>query len=157
MKEKENKELSRRDFEERKHSSELLSMIKDLEKKNAEMEEFLSNLTITSRNDLLKEITRDIIEKNSIIKEHGFSKENICVSESVSSELISISSIIDNLVSNIQKNPSKKVLYLRLFLDRFHDISDQDKNVLIQSVKDEASEGLKEKMLSLINVFKLEI
>lgn len=134
-----------------------LLMIKDIEKKNREMEEFLSNLTITSRNDLLKEITSDIIKKNNIIKEHGFSKENICVSESTSSELISISYIIDNLVSNIQKNPSKKILYLRLFLDRFHDISDQDKNVLIQSIKDEPSEGLKEKMLSLINVFKLEI
>ncbi len=134
-----------------------ISIIKDIEKKNREMEEFLSNLTITSRNDLLKEITNDIIEKNSIIKEHGFSKENLCVSETESSELISISSIIDNLVSNIQKNPSKKILYLRLFLDRFHDISDQDKNVLIQSVKDETSEGLKEKMLSLITVFKLEV
>jgi hypothetical protein len=141
----------------RENVNKILFKIKDIEKKNREMEEFLSNLTITSRNELLKEITSDIIEKNSIIKEHGLSTENICVSESVSSELISISSIIDNLVSNIQKNPSKKVLYLRLFLDRFHDISDQDKNVLIQSVKDEASEGLKEKMLSLINVFKLEI
>jgi len=141
----------------RENTKKILSMIKNIEEKNIEMEEFLSNLTITSRNDLLKEITSAIIEKNSIIKEHGFSKENICVSESVNSELISINSIIDNLVSNIQKNPSKKVLYLKLFLDRFHDISDQDKNVLIQSVKDEVSEGLKEKMLSLINVFKLEI
>jgi len=141
----------------RENVNKTLSMIKDIEEKNEKMEEFLSNLTITSRNDLLKEITIDIIKKNSIIKEHGFSKEIICVTESENSELISISSIIDNLVSNILKNPSKKVLYLRLFLDRFHDISDQDKNVLIQSVKDEASEGLKEKMLSLINVFKLEI
>lgn len=141
----------------RENIDKIFSMVKNIEKKNREMEEFLSNLTITSRNDLLKEITSDIIKKNNIIKEHGFSKENICVSESVSSELISISSIIDSLVSNIQKNPSKKVLYLRLFLDRFHDISDQDKNVLIQSVKDEPSEGLKEKMLSLIKVFKLEI
>ena len=141
----------------RENVDKTLSMVKDIEKKNREMEEFLSNLTITSRNDLLKEITSDIIKKNSIIKEHGFSKEPISVSESISSELISINSIIDNLVSNIQKNSSKKVLYLRLFLDRFHDISDQDKNVLIQSVKDEDSEGLKEKMLSLINIFKLEI
>ena len=141
----------------RENVNKTLSMIKDIKEKNEEIEEFISNLTIISRNDLLKEITSDIIEKNSIIKEHGFSKEIFCVSESASSEIISISSIIDNLVSNIQKNPSKKVLYLRLFLDRFHDISDQDKNVLIQSVKDEPSEGLKEKMLSLINVFKLEI
>ena len=141
----------------RENVNKTLSMIKDIENKKVEIEEFLSNLTITSRNDLLKEITSDIIEKNSIIKEHGFFKDNISVSEPVSSELISINSIIDNLVSNIRKNPSKKILYLRLFLDRFHGISDPDKNVIIQSVKDEASEGLKEKMLSLINVFKLEI
>jgi hypothetical protein len=48
------------------------------------------------------------------------------------------------------------VLYLRLFLDKFKDISDQDKNVVIQSIKDEDSKGLKEKILSILKVFKLE-
>jgi hypothetical protein len=74
-----------------------LLMIKDIEKKNREMEEFLSNLTITSRNDLLKEITSDIIKKNSIIKEHGFSKENICASESVSEKSIKKNSLLETI------------------------------------------------------------
>ncbi len=133
-----------------------LSLIEDFEQKNVKIDEILSNLPISSRNELLQEITRDIIEQNSIIKEHGFAKENACDPESSNQEGSSINLLIDNLVSNIQKNPSKKVLYLRLFLERFRDISDQDKNVVIQSIKDEDSKGLKEKILSILKVFKLE-
>jgi len=133
-----------------------LSLIEDFEQKNVEIDEILSNLPISSRNELLQEITRDIIEQNSIIKEHGFANENTCDPESSTQESSSINLLIDNLVSNIQKNPSKKVLYLRLFLERFRDISDQDKNVVIQSIKDEDSKGLKEKILSILKVFKLE-
>jgi len=41
------------------------------------------------------------------------------------------------IISNIQINPSKKKTYLRLFLDRFPDLSDQDKKDIIQSIEDE--------------------
>ncbi|MBY9014089.1 MAG: hypothetical protein KGD68_00210 [Candidatus Lokiarchaeota archaeon] len=141
---------------ERKNILKALSLIEDFEQKNVEIDEILSNLPISSRIELLQEITRDIIEQNSIIKEHGFAKEKICDPESSNQESSSINSLIDNLISNIQKSPSKKVLYLRLFLERFRDISDQDKNVVIQSIKDEDSKGLKEKILSILKVFKLE-
>ena len=134
-----------------------LSILKDIEEKNVKIEELLSNMPISSRNDLLRDITRDIIEKNNHIKEYGLSNEFICEPISSDPEVISINSLLDNLVSNIEINPSKKVIYLRLFLDRFHDIADQDKQVIIQSVKDEDTKGLKAKMLSLVNVFKLEI
>jgi len=137
---------------ERENILKALSLIEDFEHKNVEIDEILSNLPIFSRIELLQEITRDIIEQNSIIKEHGFPKENICDPESSNQDVSSI----DNLVSTIQKNPSKKVLYLRLFFDKFKDISDQDKNVVIQSLKDEDSKGLKEKILSILKVFKLE-
>jgi hypothetical protein len=132
------------------------SLIEDFEQKKVGIDEILRNLPISSRIELLQEITRDIIEQNSIIKEHGFAKENICDSESSDQETSSINLLIDNLISDIQKNPSKKVLYLRLFLEKFHDISDQDKSVVIQSIKDEDSKGLKEKILSILRVFKLE-
>ncbi len=134
-----------------------LSILKDIDEKNLKIEELLSDMSISSRNDLLREISHDIIEKNKLIKEHGLSNEFICEPMSSDPEVISINTLLDNLVSNIEKNPSKKVIYLRLFLDRFHDISDQDKKVIIQSVKEEDTKGLKDKMLSLINVFKLEI
>jgi len=134
-----------------------LSILKDIEEKNVKIEELLSNMSISTRNDLLRDITRDIIEKNNLIKEYGLSNEFICEPLSSDPEVISINSLLDNLVSNIEINPSKKVIYLRLFLDRFHDIADQDKQVIIQSVKNEDTKGLKAKMLSLVNVFKLEI
>lgn len=134
-----------------------LSLLKDIDEKNLKIEELLSEMSIPSRNDLLRDINRDIIEKNNLIKEHGLSNEFICEPISSDPEVISIQTLLDNLVFNIEKNPSKKVIYLRLFLDRFHDISDQDKNVVIQSVKEEHTKELKNKMLSLINVFKLEI
>ncbi len=141
---------------ERENILKTLSLIEDFEQKNIEIDEILSNLPISSRIELLQEITRDIIEQNSIIKEHGFAKENIYDPGSSNQEISSIGLLIGNLISNIQKNPSKKVLYLRLFLERFRDISDQDKNVVIQSIKDEDSKGLKEKILSILKVFKLE-
>jgi hypothetical protein len=134
----------------------VLSILKDIDEKNIKIEELLSEMSISSRNDLLRDITRDIIEKNNLVKEHGLSNEFVCDPISLDPEVISINSLLDNLVSNIEINPSKKVIYLRLFLDRFHDISVQDKKVIIQSVKDEDTNGLKAKMLSLVNVFKLE-
>ncbi len=141
---------------ERENILKALSIIEDYEQKNADIDEILTNLPISSRIELLQEITRDIIKQNSIIKEYGFSKENICDPESSNQESSSINLLIDNLISNIQKIPSKKVLYLRSFLDKFQEISDQDKNVVIQSIKDEDSKGLKEKVLSILKVFKLE-
>ncbi|NVM16610.1 MAG: hypothetical protein HWN80_02770 [Candidatus Lokiarchaeota archaeon] len=134
-----------------------LSILKDIEEKNLKIEEVLSDMSISSRNDLLRDITRDIIEKNNLIKEHGLSNEFVCEPLSSDPEVVSINSLLESLVSKVEKNPSKKVIYLRLFLDRFHDISDQDKKVIIQSVKEEDTTGLKEKMISLIKVFQLEI
>lgn len=134
---------------------ETLSTIKSIDKKKIEIEKNLSELPILSRKEMLIEITNDIIKQHKILHEGGFSRESVFTSEP--SEADSISVILDDLISNIKKTPSKKIIYLRLFLDRFHEISEQDKNVLIQSIKDENPEELKEKILPLISAFKLEI
>ena len=134
-----------------------LSLIEEFDLKNVEIDEIISNLPISSRIELLQEIMRDIIEQNSIIKEHGFAKKKKYDAKSSNQEISSINLLIDNLISNIQEDPFKKVFYLRLFIDKFQDISDQDKSVVIQSLKYESSEDLKEKILSILKVFKLEI
>ena len=141
---------------ERENILKTLALIADFEQKNTEIDEILSILPISSRSELLQEISLDIIKKNSIINEYGLTKENICDPESSKQEISSIDLLVDNLISDIQKHPSKKVVYLRLFLDKFQDISDQDKNVVIQSIKDEDSKTLKEKIFSILKVFKLE-
>ena len=51
-----------------------------------------------------------------------------------------IVSLLENLISNIEKNPSKKKIYLRIFLDRFSDLSDQDKIDIIKLIEDKADD-----------------
>ena len=134
-----------------------LSLINDLDEKQKEIYKLLSELPLTPRLDLLKEITKNILDSNIPLQEMGYSKEKIKVSEiEGSSEAQTINNIIDNLISNIHTNPSIKIIYIKLFLDRFHEISDQDKAAILQDVKDVDPDKLKEKLLPLVSVFELD-
>jgi len=65
----------------------------------------------------------------------GEAKENINITRiDFPEENASFNLLIDNLIANIQKNPSKEKLYWRLFYERF-----RDKNTINQSFKDEES------------------
>ena len=139
----------------KEQAKEALSLIKGIENKQSEIETFLSNLNISSRDEIVKELIIEIIRNNSLFKELDITQE--ILNESKSTESNSKETVIDHLISNIQNNPSKKIVYLRLFLDRFHEISDQDKNVILQSIKNEKNEDLKEKLLSLVSVFKVKL
>lgn len=141
---------------EREKFDDILSIIKEIEKKNSELEKYVSELPILSRNSMLEKITQDIVKNNKLFKEMGISSNAIPMG-SVKKEPLLIQNIINNTISNIQANPSKKVIYLRSFLNLFDDIYENDKNVLVQSLKDENSEKLIEKMTSLSNIFKLKM
>ena len=116
-------------------------LFESTQNKGEDRNEILSNLPIPSRSELLHEISLNIFEQNRIIKEHGVPEEIISDLKSKKKEISREELLIDNLISNIQKNPSKKVIYLRLFLDRFRDLSDQDKNVIIKSIEDEVDDN----------------
>jgi len=131
----------------------ILDFIREIKDKNSKMEEYLSSLPILSREDMLKEIARKIIENNKVLHEIIGSKEKI-LSGDAKEKIHTIEERIDSVISNIQENEIKKVIYLREFIDTFQEISDNDKNVIIQSLKDEEDINLlKEKMLSLSNIF----
>lgn len=134
-----------------------LSLINDLDKKQTEIHNLLSELSITPRLDLLEEITKNILDNNKFLQEMGYSKQKVKISEiEGTSEPQTINNIIDNLISNINTNPSIKIIYIKLFLDRFHEISDQDKAAILQDVKDVDPDKLKEKLLPLLSVFQLD-
>lgn len=132
-----------------------VSILKSIDNNHSNLEHLLLKMQILSRNDMLKEITKDIINKNEIFQDSELHKETINESLVSTEQPSTIFTILDSLISNIQNNPSKRVLYLRLFLDRFHDISEQDKNVILQSLKDESVEKIKERMLPIIKNFNL--
>ena len=140
---------------ERGNKEKILEMIKAIENKNSEMEEYISNLSILSRNDMLKKITQDIINNNSLLQELIGTEMYIISSEET--EKNSSSYIIEGYINKIQKNPYKKVIFLREFLGLFQEqISEMDKDVILKSLKDEKNEEkLREEMISLANIFKL--
>ena len=141
----------------RENFDQIINLISTAEKSNEEINLLISNLTIPNRNELLKEITSQIIRRNPFLNDVKILNELSSAIEPEVTEPDSIESLLDNLILNIQNNPFKKVIFLKLFLDRFHEISEQDKNVIIQSVKDESIEDIKEKLISLVRVFKLDL
>ncbi len=143
---------------ERGKKEKILEMIKEIEKKDSDMEEYISNLSILSREDILKEITRDIINKNAMLQEIIGTKEKI-VSTDDKEEKYSFDYIIDAYLNKIQKSPHKKIIFLIEFLELFKEqISEKDKDVILKSLKDKTKEeNLRERMLSLAHIFNLNL
>lgn len=138
---------------ERGNKDEILNMIKEIEKKNSEIEKYLSRLSILSRNETLKNIMNNIIESNSILQEIEKSKGKHLHTE-VKEQANALQNLVDNFISKIQEKPTKKIIYLREFLENFPSISSNDKDVIINSLKDEKNkDNLREKMSSLVSIF----
>ena len=95
----------------KEQAKEALALIKGIENKQSEIEAFLSNLNISSREEIVKELIIEIISNNSLFKELDITQEILNESKSTLSN--SKETVIDHLISNIQNNPSKKIIYLR--------------------------------------------
>ncbi len=132
------------------------NLIKIIEEKSSELEEFLSDFSFSSRKNLLQEITRDIIKNSKIMKDMGLVQGMILPANEQEEPLL-VQSLIQNTISQIKAKPMKKVIFLRDFLNAIPEISDNDKNVILQSIKDEKIEKLKEKMLMLLKTFNLKL
>jgi hypothetical protein len=134
------------------------SMIKGIEKKNTEFQQYLSNVKILSRNNILKEISYDIIKNNKLFQKLQVGSNGTYV---IKQEIKKISNynFIEEIISKIQNNPTKKIIFLREFLNKIEGISENDKDVILQSLSNEKieTEELKEKILALANIFKLNI
>ncbi len=132
----------------------ILSKIRTIENENVELDQFISEMEVPNRDKILEEILLDIIRSNILFQSLGISQEILSKSQAIEPE--SLQTVINNLLASIRKMPSKKVIVLRSFLERFEEISEQDKNVILQSLKDDDYDDIKEKVISLINAFKLK-
>ena len=138
---------------EKGNKDDILNMINDIEKKNSEIEEYISKLSILSRNESLKNIIEKIFENNSILQEIELSKGEH-IHSGVKEQVNKLGDLVEGFTIKIQDKPIKKIIYLREFLENFPSISNNDKDVIIKSLKDEKNiEKLKEKMMSLVEIF----
>ncbi|TFF88948.1 MAG: hypothetical protein EU550_00270 [Promethearchaeota archaeon] len=141
---------------EKNNIDKFFSLIHAIERKNNELDRFLKNLDIKPRSSLLKEIHKAIINQNEFLRSMDIQPKNdICQEDSEDKTFFD--DIIDLTISNIEKNPAKKVFYLRKFLDKFEDISENDKNAIIQSLKNVELENLKSDFESLAKIFEIKL
>ncbi len=138
---------------EREKKDKILELIREIEDKNSEIENYISGLSVLTRNESLKEIMNSIIEKNNVLMKMDGSKGPFLHSGTKEATNLS-QEMIDSCVFKIQENPAKKIIYLREFLDKFKSISNKDKEVILNSLQDEKNvDKLKEKMTSLVKIF----
>ncbi|MFX1477193.1 MAG: hypothetical protein ACFFCI_03590 [Promethearchaeota archaeon] len=138
---------------EKENKDKLLKLINEVQNKNSEIEKHISNLRILSRNETLKEIMSDIFEKNTVLQEIEKSKGEHS-HHVVKDQINSLKTLVENSISKINENPTRKIIYLREFLDNFQSISSNDKDVILNSLKDEKDKDkLREKMSSLVDIF----
>ncbi|MFW9879893.1 MAG: hypothetical protein ACFFG0_43015 [Candidatus Thorarchaeota archaeon] len=141
---------------ERGNKIKILDMIKGIEKKRSEIEEYLTKLSIPSRNDMLKKISHEIINNNSILQELIGSEGKIISKKE--REKSSTDFIIEGYINKVRKDPYKKIIFLKEFLDLFEErINEKDKEIILASLKEiKNNEKLKERMLSLAEIFELK-
>lgn len=134
------------------------SMIKGIEKKNTEFQQYLSNVKILSRNNILKEISYDIIKNNKLFQKLQVGSNGVYITKEEIKKTSNYN-FIEEIISKIQNNPTKKIIFLREFLNKIEGISENDKDVILQSLSNEKieTEELKEKIITLANIFKLNI
>ena len=140
---------------EKEHLDRLISMIKNLEKKNLDFDKYLSSLNILSRNNMLKEIISDIIKNNKFFQSIQFKNGDVYLAKD-ELENFSSETYIKNLILKIQNEPSKKIIILREFLNKLDGISESDLNVISKSLKNKNNEDLNKELLNLISIFNMK-
>lgn len=131
----------------------VLSMIKGIERKNLEFENYISNLNIYSRTDLLKEISFNIIKNSKLFQGLNVDFRDVQVVKEKKEEILT-NNFIEAIILKIRHNPMKKIIFLREFLDNLEDISQNDKDVILQSLKDKEDEELNQELSNLVQIFK---
>jgi hypothetical protein len=119
---------------EKQQVEKILSKITIIENKNVELDQIISEMEVPNRDKILEEILLDIIRSNILFQSLGISQEILSKSQAIEPE--SLQTVINNLLASIRKMPSKKVI--------------------VQSLKDDDYDDIKEKVISLINAFKLK-
>lgn len=135
-----------------KEVSKITSLLENIDRHISDLSQSLKKVSSVSRLNLIEKISCTIVQENSFLNELGFHSDGAAGLTTGDKDK---PSFIDQLLENITEQPTKKVILLREAFEKFPDISESDKNVIIQALKDEKVENLKEKILNLVQIFGL--
>ncbi|TXT67176.1 MAG: hypothetical protein BAJALOKI1v1_160008 [Promethearchaeota archaeon] len=132
----------------------ILRTITEINKGTLKIEKLIAELSIPSREELIEQIHEDLLIKNTSYTDESLKKKR--ANKDRKEEHFSSQNLIEKTLGDIRKTPVKKVFFLRKFLDRFSDISELDKNVVLKSLENTEMSQLPGKMKSLATTFKLK-
>ncbi len=135
---------------------EFLSKIDNLNNNILELEKLISEMSILSREELIKKIHEDLLLKNIIFKNEGILQKDLYKDKAEKQYSIP-QLLINKTILDIRNTPVKKVFFLRKFLNKFSDISESDKTVLLNDLTRADINNLSEKLESLTHTFKLNL
>ncbi|HEY0087753.1 MAG TPA: hypothetical protein VGB37_02855, partial [Candidatus Lokiarchaeia archaeon] len=118
-------------------------------------ENFVSNLDIYSRANMLKEISSNVINNNKIFQELQLEQKTVCLPKE-KLEKSQVNNLIEQTFIKIQSDSSKKVIFLRAFLENLKDVSDIDVNVILNSFKNKSDDEIKDELSNLVKIFKIK-
>jgi len=133
----------------------ILTSIKKIDDKISKLDPLMQDLSINSRNKMLDLIIQDIFKNNQFMKEMVARQKKTHTTEGKKG-YNNIHNLIESLLSNIENKPINKVIFINEFLDDLSDLSDNDKNVMLQTLKDSTIEDIRTQLLTLTKIFKLK-
>ncbi|MHA1726205.1 MAG: hypothetical protein ACTSYC_07045 [Promethearchaeota archaeon] len=143
---------------EKKKLEHLLSLIKNFNKKKVELFQYLEKYGNITRKEMLMEISKDILKNNDLLEKISYSEKEVSKELERLKHPPLVDDIINEFMEKIKTDKSKKVLYLKKFLELFQEINENDKAILLQSLeKEEDLNKLSIKMKSLLKSFPISI
>lgn len=128
-----------------------INILKEIDEKVSQLNDGLTKIEILDRNETIRAIFLDIIKNNKYMQEIGatedkFGKPTLSESPDIFLE--------QSIIEEIKKEPARKFQYLLEFLNNFEDISENDKNSIILSLKDKDIEDINVSLKQLLQIFK---
>lgn len=132
---------------------EAISKIRDIERKISDLDGILSGVSIFNRNELIQEIYQDIILNDKFLQ--TLEKGPIQAVKAHKERKPEDSFDFDSL-NEVVNDPAKKLGKIKSYLEKFSDISENDKNAIIQTLVDKDVDFIKNNIIQLTKVFALK-
>lgn len=132
---------------------EAISKIRDIERKISDLDSILSGVSIFNRSELIQEIYQDIIVNDKFLQTL---EKGPIQAVKAHKELKPEDSFDFDSLNEVVNDPAKKLVKIKSYLEKFSDISENDKNAIIQTLVDKDVDFIKNNIIQLTKVFALK-
>ncbi len=124
--------------------------IREFRENGMKVIEQLNRITFPERQMLIQSKYYEKLSENSPWLQDKISLEKF----NGSTQELSANEKIEDLISQINKNPNEKSLYLNNYLQQYSEISEEDRKVLLEMLVNKDINELKTEIINIIDIFR---